>query len=69
MTTALHPQTQLTFKYDGEVPPPKYGFPMRVRISTKVGFNNPKHAIGLVVLNKYTSGYWEDEGYNWFSGL
>jgi len=21
------------------------------------------------VLNNYTGGYWEDQGYNWFSGL
>ncbi len=47
MATALHPQTQLTFKYDGEVLPPKYGFPMRVRIPTKLGFKNPKPTIGL----------------------
>src|SRR5207244_5275475 len=47
MATALHPQTQLTFKYDGEVLPPKYGFPMRVRIPTKLGFKNPKHVIGM----------------------
>jgi DMSO/TMAO reductase YedYZ molybdopterin-dependent catalytic subunit len=66
MATALHPQTQLTFKYDGEILPPKYGSPMRVRIPTKLGFKNPK---GLVVLNNYTGGYWEDQGYNWFSGL
>jgi DMSO/TMAO reductase YedYZ molybdopterin-dependent catalytic subunit len=38
MATALHPQTQLTFKYDGDVLPPKYGFPTRVRIPTKLGF-------------------------------
>jgi len=69
MATALHPQTQLTFKYDGDVLPPKYGFPMRVRIPTKLGFKNPKHVIWLVVLNNYTGGYREDEGYNWFSGL
>jgi DMSO/TMAO reductase YedYZ molybdopterin-dependent catalytic subunit len=69
MATALHPQTQMTFKYDGEILPPKYGFPMRVRIPTKLGFKNPKHVIGLVVLNNYTGGYWEDQGYNWFSGL
>ena len=37
---------------------------MRVRIPTKLGFKNPKHVIGLVVLNNYTGGYWEDEGYN-----
>jgi DMSO/TMAO reductase YedYZ molybdopterin-dependent catalytic subunit len=69
MATALHPQTQLTFRYDGEILPAKYGFPMRVRIPTKLGFKNPKHVIGLTVLDHYTGGYWEDQGYNWFSGL
>src|SRR5439155_1471649 len=59
MATALHPQTQLTFKYDGLVLPPKYGFPMRVRIPTMLGFKNPKHVIGLVVLNNYAGGcFW-----------
>lgn len=68
------PQRTLTaqarFEEDGgEILPPKYGFPMRVRIPTKLGFKNPKHVIGLAVLNNYTGGYWEDQGYNWFSGL
>jgi len=69
MPTALHPQTQLTFRYAGEILPAKYGFPMRVRMPTKLGFKNPKHVVGLAVLNHYTGGYWEDRGYNWFSGL
>ena len=42
---------------------------MRIRMPTKLGFKNPKHVIGLAVLNNYTGGYWEDRGYNWFSGL
>ena len=69
MPTALHPQTQMTFRFDGQILPAKYGFPMRIRIPTKLGFKNPKHVIGLAVLNNYTGGYWEDKGYNWFSGL
>jgi len=68
MATALHPQTQMTFKFDGEILSRKYGFPMKVRIPTKLGFKNPKYVIGLAVLNNYTGGYWEDKGYNWFSG-
>ena len=28
-----------------------------------------EHVVGLAVLNNYTGGYWEDRGYNWFSGL
>jgi DMSO/TMAO reductase YedYZ molybdopterin-dependent catalytic subunit len=69
MATALHPQTQMTFKFDDQVLPTKYGFPLRIRIPTKLGFKNPKYVIGLSVLNHYTGGYWEDRGYNWFSGL
>jgi DMSO/TMAO reductase YedYZ molybdopterin-dependent catalytic subunit len=69
MPTALHPQTQMTFRFADEVLPTKFGFPLRIRMPTKLGFKNPKHVIGLAVLNNYTGGYWEDRGYNWFSGL
>jgi DMSO/TMAO reductase YedYZ molybdopterin-dependent catalytic subunit len=69
MPTALHPQTQMTLEFDGQVLPTKFGFPLRIRIPTKLGFKNPKHVVGLSVLNHYTGGYWEDQGYNWFSGL
>ncbi len=69
MPTALHPQTQLTFRFDNEILPRKYGFPMKCRMPTKLGFKNPKHVIGVHVTNKDLGGYWEDKGYNWFSGL
>jgi DMSO/TMAO reductase YedYZ molybdopterin-dependent catalytic subunit len=69
MATALHPQTQLTFKFDDEILPRKYGFPMKCRMPTKLGFKNPKHAIAMHVTNKDLGGYWEDQGYNWHSGL
>jgi len=68
MATALHPQTQLTFRYGADILPPKYGFPMRLRVPTKLGFKNPKHIMALFVTNTYPGGYWEDQGYNWFSG-
>jgi DMSO/TMAO reductase YedYZ molybdopterin-dependent catalytic subunit len=69
MATALHPQTQLTFKFDDEILPRKYGFPMKCRMPTKLGFKNPKYVIAMHVTNKDLGGYWEDQGYNWFSGL
>jgi DMSO/TMAO reductase YedYZ molybdopterin-dependent catalytic subunit len=68
MPTARHPQTQMTLQFDGEVLPRKYGFPMKIRIPTKLGFKNPKHVMEMAVTNKYLGGYWEDQGYNWFSG-
>ena len=68
MATALHPQTQLTFRFADQVLPAAYGFPMKLRIPTKLGFKNPKHIAAIFVTNDYPGGYWEDQGYNWFSG-
>ncbi len=68
MPTALHPQTLLALTYDGQVLPPKYGFPMKLRMPTKLGYKNPKHIEAIFVTNTYPGGYWEDQGYNWFGG-
>ena len=68
MPTALHPQTQLTLRFGDEILPAQYGFPMKLRIPTKLGFKNPKHITALFVTNEYPGGYWEDQGYNWYSG-
>jgi DMSO/TMAO reductase YedYZ molybdopterin-dependent catalytic subunit len=68
MATALHPQTILALDYGNAPLPAKYGFPMKLRVPTKLGFKNPKHIMALFVTNDYPGGYWEDQGYNWFSG-
>ena len=68
MPTALHPQTLLTLTYDGQTLPPRYGFPMKLRMPTKLGYKNPKHIQAIFVTNNYPGGYWEDQGYNWFGG-
>jgi len=69
MPTALHPQTQMTLRFDGETLPRSFGFPLRIRMPTKLGFKNPKYVVELAVTNEYLGGYWENQGYNWFSGL
>jgi DMSO/TMAO reductase YedYZ molybdopterin-dependent catalytic subunit len=68
MATALHPQTIIALRYGDEILPAKYGYPMKLRIPTKLGFKNPKHITAMFVTNEYPGGYWEDKGYNWFSG-
>jgi len=68
MATALHPQTQLSFRFADELLPPPYGFPMKLRIPTKLGYKNPKHVMAMFVTNTYPGGYWENDGYNWFGG-
>jgi DMSO/TMAO reductase YedYZ molybdopterin-dependent catalytic subunit len=69
MPTALHPQTILTLDFAGAPLPADYGMPLRLRVPTKLGFKNPKHIVALFVSNSYPGGYWEDQGYNWFSGI
>ncbi|MDB5992595.1 MAG: molybdopterin-binding protein [Herbaspirillum sp.] len=68
MPTALHPQTLLALTYDGDTLPARYGFPMKLRMPTKLGYKNPKHILAMFVTNTYPGGYWEDQGYNWFGG-
>jgi len=68
MPTALHPQTLLAFRFADQILPVPFGFPMKLRIPTKLGFKNPKHIVAIFVTNEYPGGYWEDQGYNWFSG-
>jgi DMSO/TMAO reductase YedYZ molybdopterin-dependent catalytic subunit len=68
MPTALHPQTLLVLNFPGQSGETKYGYPVKIRIPTKLGFKNPKFVAAIFVTNDYPAGYWENMGYNWFSG-
>ena len=68
MPTAMHAQTQITLGFDGQTLPAAYGFPIKIRVPTKLGFKNPKWVVSMEVTNDYKGGYWEDQGYNDFSG-
>jgi len=69
MATALHPQTLLATRYAGETLDDPFGYPLRLRTSTKLGFKNPKWITAIEVTNTYPGGYWENLGFNWFSGI
>ncbi|MDB5377166.1 MAG: Molybdopterin-binding protein [Rubritepida sp.] len=69
MASALHPQTLLATKYAGEAIADPFGYPLRLRTAVKLGFKNPKWITSIEVTNDYPGGYWEDRGFNWFSGL
>ncbi|WP_232280452.1 molybdopterin-dependent oxidoreductase [Sphingomonas sp. PAMC 26605] len=69
MATALHPQTLLATTYGGETLDDPFGYPLRLRTSTKLGFKNPKWITALEVTNTYSGGFWENQGDPWFSGL
>src|SRR6476620_6890877 len=69
MATALHPQTILATKYAREPITDPFGFPLRLRTATKLGFKNPKWVTAIEVTNTFPSTYWSERGFNWFSGI
>jgi DMSO/TMAO reductase YedYZ molybdopterin-dependent catalytic subunit len=69
MATALHPQTLLALKYGGDTLADPFGFPMRLRMATKLGYKNPKWVTAIEVTNTYPGGYWEEKGFSWFAGI
>ena len=69
MATALHPQTMLATKYAKEAITDPFGFPLRLRTATKLGFKNAKWVTSMEVTNAYPGTYWGDRGFNWFAGI
>lgn len=69
MATALHPQTLLAMKYADETLADPFGYPLRLRMSTKLGYKNPKWITAIEVTNTYPGGYWESRGFPWFAGI
>ena len=69
MATALHPQTILATKYAREPITDPFGFPMRLRTSTKLGFKNAKWITAMEVTNTFIPTFWSKQGFNWFAGI
>ncbi len=68
MASALHPQTILALDFETKPLEPQWGAPLRLRIPTKLGFKSAKNLQAIEVTDKYPGGYWENRGYDWFSG-
>ncbi|CAM2892575.1 molybdopterin-dependent oxidoreductase [Moritella viscosa] len=69
MASAMHPQTILALNFLGQPLSQSFGAPVRLRIPVKLGFKNAKFITRISVHKTHQGGYWEDQGYNWFSGL
>ena len=69
MASALHLQTLLATRYADATLADPFGYPLRLRTSTKLGYKNPKWITAIEVTNTYPGGYWEKSGYSWFGGL
>jgi DMSO/TMAO reductase YedYZ molybdopterin-dependent catalytic subunit len=69
MPTALHPQTILATKYAGEAITDPFGYPLRLRTSTKLGYKNAKWIKAIEVSNEFRETYWSERGFNWYAGI
>ncbi len=70
MASALQSQTILALDFLGKPLTPEWGAPVRLRIPVKLGFKSAKNVEAIEVTDRLEKqgGYWEDQGYNWFSG-
>ncbi len=69
MASVLHPQTILALDFDGQPLAPEWGAPVRLRIPTKLGFKSAKNLQAIEVTRIFPGGFWENQGYDWFSGV
>ena len=56
-------------QYGGETLADPFGYPIRLRMATKLGYKNPKWITAIEVTNTYPGGYWESKGFPWFAGI
>jgi DMSO/TMAO reductase YedYZ molybdopterin-dependent catalytic subunit len=69
MQTALHPQTILATKYARDTIADPYGYPLRLRTATKLGFKNAKWITSMEVTSTFRETFWSKQGFNWYSGI
>jgi DMSO/TMAO reductase YedYZ molybdopterin-dependent catalytic subunit len=69
MASALHPQTILATKYAGDFIADPFGYPLRLRTSTKLGYKNAKWIKAIEVTNTFRETFWSKQGENWFAGI
>jgi len=69
MATAVHPQTILATRYANDLITDPFGYPLRLRTSTKLGYKNAKWVKAVEVTNTFTETFWSAQGFNWFAGI
>jgi DMSO/TMAO reductase YedYZ molybdopterin-dependent catalytic subunit len=70
--TALHPQTLLVSRMNGDPLPAANGAPLRLASPLKLGYKQSKWITAIHLLasvDPLRRGTWEDQGYEWFAGL
>jgi DMSO/TMAO reductase YedYZ molybdopterin-dependent catalytic subunit len=66
--SAMHPQTMIALAMNGAPLTAAHGAPARLYGAVKLGYKNVKYLTEVNFLDHETSGYWEEQGYEWFAG-
>jgi DMSO/TMAO reductase YedYZ molybdopterin-dependent catalytic subunit len=72
LASALHPQTLLAERMNGEPLPADNGAPLRLATPIKLGYKLSKWVTKVSFVSKIPKGgkgYWEEQGYEWFGGI
>jgi DMSO/TMAO reductase YedYZ molybdopterin-dependent catalytic subunit len=72
LASALHPQTILADRMNGEILPDDHGAPLRLATPIKLGYKLSKWVTKISFVSqipKGGKGYWEEQGYEWFGGI
>jgi DMSO/TMAO reductase YedYZ molybdopterin-dependent catalytic subunit len=70
--SALHPQTLLADRMNGEPLPIENGAPLRLAAPIKLGYKQSKWVTKVTFVSQIPpggKGYWEEQGYEWFGGI
>jgi DMSO/TMAO reductase YedYZ molybdopterin-dependent catalytic subunit len=71
---AVHPQTILAYRMNGQPLPIGHGAPLRLRIELQIGYKNLKHLASIELVESLDNidggmgGLFEKYGYQWYAG-
>ncbi len=69
IASARHTQSLLCYEAYNAPLSLDHGAPLRVVMPTKLGYKSAKWITTFWVTDQKPSGYWEDDGYDWFAGI
>jgi DMSO/TMAO reductase YedYZ molybdopterin-dependent catalytic subunit len=71
IASAIHPQTLMAYQKNGQPLSPENGAPLRLASPIKLGYKQSKWVTQIMFVSNLlpNTGYWEDQGYDWFGGL
>ncbi|MEO5954633.1 MAG: molybdopterin-dependent oxidoreductase [Nitrospiraceae bacterium] len=70
-----HPQTILAYELNGTALDIPHGAPLRLRFERQLGYKQAKYVERIELVESLAefgggkSGYWEDQGYEWYAGI